>query len=418
MAKTSKTSSSIMPVITRALSRFLTWWGGELASLLPVRLRLWWRESDRVVLVFFDGTRAVFERPVGSRREEFYAVELGTGDPSLHRVEISQRIRQAAGRNFRLLLCLRPEQVVQRTLTLPLAVEENLRQALTFELDRYTPFRPEQVYFDFRVIGRDTSQKRLSVELAAVPKPTLDQDVARAAALGLAVDGAVLAAELMAHAGDCRNLLPASAVRGKPSARLWLRAGMATLSVVLLVALLAIPLWQKRSAAISLLEPMARARAASQEADALRERLRKLVEEQNFLPNKKWESHSTLQVLEELSKLLPDDTFVMQFDFDRKTVQIQGDTGSSTSLLEILEASPLFKDVGFKSQLTKLQGTPYDRFHISATLEAAAKPTVPNGASVAAVQTPPPGIGAVIAPPPASPPQPPAPASAKPAGKS
>src|SRR5450759_2331125 len=421
MARTTKSSSSIMPALLRALSRFLIWWGGELAALVPVGLRLWWRESDRIVMLFFDGTRAVFERPAGARGEEIYTVELGTADPSLYRVETSQRLLQVAGRNFRLLLCLPPEQVLQRTLTLPLAVEENLRQALTFELDRYTPFRPEQVYFDFRVIERDVSQKRLSVELAAVPKSAVDQGVARAAALGLAVDGAVLAAEFLQHAGDCRNFLPAAAKRHKPSARLWRRAGMAALSGVLLAVLLAIPLWQKRAAAISLLDPLTQAKAASQETDALRDRLRKRVEEHNFLPNKKWESYSTLQVLEEFSKLLPDDTFVMQFDFDGKTVQIQGDTGSSTSLLEILEASPLFKDVGFKSQLTKLQGTPYDRFHISATLEAAPKPTppaaAPNVAGIAAAQASLPGQGAATAPPAAHPAQPPAPASVKPAGK-
>ena len=251
------------------------------------------------------------------------------------------------------------------------------------------------MYFDFRVSERDAGQKRLSVELAAVPKSVVDQGVARAAALGLAVDGAVLAAELLQYAGDCRNFLPAAATRRKPSARRWRRAGMAALSGMLLVILLAIPLWQKRAAAISLLDPLAQAKVAAQETDALRDRLRKLVAEHDFLPSKKWQSHSTLQVLEELSKLLPDDTFVMQFDFDGRTVQILGDTGSPTSLLELLEASPLFKDAGFKSQLTKLQGTSYDRFHISATLEEAAKPT----------------------PPAAQPSQPSAPASVKPAGK-
>lgn len=410
----------MMPALVRALSRFFKWWGGELAALVPPRLRLWWRESDRVVLLSFDATRAVFERPAGTHREEIYTVELGTADPSLYRVEVNQRLLQVAGRNYRLLLCLPPDQVLQRTLTLPLAVEEDLRQALTFELDRYTPFRPEQVYFDFRVIERDVNQKCLSVELAAVPKFAVDQGVARAAALGLAMDGAVLAAELMVHAGDCRNFLPAAAKRRKPSARLWWRAGMAALSGVLLAVLLAIPPWQKRAAAISLLDPLRQAKVASQETDALRDRLRKLVEEHNFLPNKKWESFSTLQVLEELSKLLPDDTFVMQFDFDGRTVQILGDTGSSTSLLELLEASPLFKDVGFKSQLTKLQGTSYDRFHISATLEAAAKPTpsvaTPNVAGIAAAQVLSPGQGSATAPA-AQPSQPSAPAAVKPAGK-
>ena len=69
----------------------------------------------------------------------------------------------------------------------------------------------------------------------------------------------------------------------------------------------------------------------------------------------------------------PDTTFVIQLDFDGKTVQIQGETAASSELIELLDASPLFKDVGFKAQLTKIQGTTYDRFHITANLEATEK---------------------------------------------
>ena len=414
-----------MRAVSRTLSRFFAWWGGELADLVPARLRLWWRVSERVVILSFDGTRAVFGRPAGMRREEIHAVELGMADAPLHRAETSRRLVQAAGRNFQLLLCLPPEQVLQRTLTLPLAVEENLRQTLAFELDRYTPFRPEEVYFAFRVIERDAGQKRLSVELAAIPKSAVDQGVARAAALGLAVDGAVLADELLQRGGDCRNFLPDAAKRRKSSARLGWRAGMTALSAVLLAVLLAVPLWQKRAATNSLLDPLARAKAASQETDALRERLRKLVKEHNFLHDKKWDTPSTVLELEELSKLLPDDTFVMQFDFEGDTVQIQGETASSTRLVETLEASPLFKDVSFKSQLTKIQGTANDRFHLSATLEAAAKPKSPVAAAevagAAPAPAPPPGHGAATAPAAADPPPPPAPASVnlsvKPASK-
>ena len=408
-----------MPALSRALSRFFAWWGGELAALVPARLRLWWRESDRIVMLSFDATRAVFARPAGVRREEIHVVKLGTGDASLHRAETSRRLVQAAGRNFRLLLCLPPEQVLQRTLPLPLAVEENLRQALAFELDRYTPFRPEQAYFAFRVVERDAGQKRLSVELAAVPKSAVDQGVARAAALGLTVDGAVLADELLQQGGDCRNFLPAAAKQRKSSARLWWRAGMAALSAVLLAVLLAIPPWQTRAAAISLLDPLARARAESQETDALRERLRKLVEEHNYLHDRKWDTPSTVLVLDELSKLLPDNTFVLQFDFEGNTVQIQGETTASTKLVETLEASPLFKDVSIKSLLTKVQGSANDHFHISATLKAAAKPAPPAavpevaGAADAALPS---GQGAATAPAGGNSTAPPVPAPVKPTG--
>jgi len=149
------------------------------------------------------------------------------------------------------------------------------------------------------------------------------------------------------------------------------------LSAVLLAILLALPPWQKRAAAISLIAPLARAKAEAEETNALRERLGKSVEEHNFLHDKKRGTPSAVLVVEELSKLLPDDTFVMSLIFDGKTVQILGETASSTTLVETLEASPLFKDVSFKAQLTKIPGTPYDRFHLAATLKAAAKPAPP-----------------------------------------
>jgi general secretion pathway protein L len=76
------------------------------------------------------------------------------------------------------------------------------------------------------------------------------------------------------------------------------------------------------------------------------------------------------RALDDLTKRLPDDTFVIQFEFDGNTLQVQGESASSAKLIEILEDSPLFKDVGFKSPLVKIQGTANDRFHLAATLEA------------------------------------------------
>ena len=380
MAKIAKPTSSLLPALSRALSRFFAWWGGELAALLPPSLRLWWREADRIVLLSFDDGRARFERVAAGRREEIHAVDTDTPQTPGNRGEIAARLRQLAGKRFRLMLCLPPEQVLRRIVVLPLAVEQNLRQSLSFELDRYTPFRPEQAYFDFLVTARDAAQNRLTVDLAAVPKPAVDDGVARALALGLSADGAVLAEELLRQGGDCRNFLPANTLRRATGTTAWRRLGAAGLAAALLGVFLAVPIWQKRAAAISLLAPLAEAKAAAQETDAARDRLRKLVEEHNFLHDRKWNLPSTLLVLQELSKLLPDDTYVMQLEMDGASVQIQGDTGSATSLVETLEASPVFKDVGFKSQLTKLQGTPYDRFHLSATYEAAAKPVRPAAA--------------------------------------
>lgn len=390
MPSIAKSPSSSVTALAQASSRFLAWWGRELAALVPAGLRNWWRESDRIVLVSFTGDQAMFMRPAAETLQTILTVQSGGGEPSAQRAEIGRQLARLVGGNFRVLLCLPADKVLRRTLTLPLAVEENLRQTLIFELDRYTPFKPDQVYLDFRVLNRDVAQRRLTVELAVVRKSTVDPDASRVSALGLPLGGAVLADDLL-QGRQYLNFLVATAAARKSAGRLWWRLGLGTAALVLLAGFLAVPLWQKRAAAIGLLAPLGEARTAAQETDALRSRLDQLIEEHNLLPNKKWDSHSALAVLEELSKRLADDTFVSSLDFDGKTVQIQGESASAAGLVEALEASPLFKDVGFKAQLTKIQGTPNDRFHIGALLEDGAKPKPPTAepaAEGAAAATP------------------------------
>ncbi len=50
------------------------------------------------------------------------------------------------------VLCLPKDKALTRALTLPLAAEENLREVLAFEMNRQTPFRADQVYYDYMVV--------------------------------------------------------------------------------------------------------------------------------------------------------------------------------------------------------------------------------------------------------------------------
>ena len=54
-----------------------------------------------------------------------------------------------------------------RRIVLPAAVEENLRQALAYDLDRHTPFKPEELYFDAAIVDRDAARSTITVDLAA-----------------------------------------------------------------------------------------------------------------------------------------------------------------------------------------------------------------------------------------------------------
>ena len=73
---------------------------------------------------------------------------------------------------------------LRRTLRLPAAAAERLRDVVSFEIDRQTPFSAQTAVFDARVVAlRDDGQ--LDAELVVVPRRTLDDALA---ALGPVAD--------------------------------------------------------------------------------------------------------------------------------------------------------------------------------------------------------------------------------------
>jgi type IV pilus assembly protein PilM len=75
-------------------------------------------------------------------------------------------------------LSLSGESVVARHLSLPKMSEEELKKAIIFELEDHIPFKPEEVYLDFRIVGDDpNSPNRMRVFLVATKKDVLDKRV-------------------------------------------------------------------------------------------------------------------------------------------------------------------------------------------------------------------------------------------------
>lgn len=66
------------------------------------------------------------------------------------------------------MLCVPKAWTVIRTAELPTAAKENLPDAVAFELDRMTPFRAEDAYYDFRVL--EEGSEKIKVSVAAIKK--------------------------------------------------------------------------------------------------------------------------------------------------------------------------------------------------------------------------------------------------------
>ena len=96
---------------------------------------------------------------------------------------------------------------------------------------------------------------------------------------------------------------------------------------------------------------------------------------QRALAQRKQATPSSVLVLEALSKILPDHTYVIELHIEGDKLQLVGITRDAPSLIELIEQSAQFTRATFFAPTTQAPGDPGERFHI----EARIKPEFANG---------------------------------------
>jgi general secretion pathway protein L len=367
------------------LPRFWRWWMSELAPLLPGASRAaFQRRFARPVIQLADD-QAVFWRPEiangTARLAVTESVALG-GDAAAvvaaGRAAVARLAASASGGIAapKVIVALAPRQVLRKELTLPAALEENLAQALAYDLDRHTPFRPEQLYFDATVIARDAARKTLRVDWVAALKTVVDGARKQVEDWG-AVPIAVVPGP-PSTTPTRLNLLPNAA---RPRPLQWRRwqvwAPLAAL-VLLVGAAVFVPLVQKRQYAIALTALSGEAGQQAQVADKLRQQLERMQNDYNYILAKKYAYPSSVKVLDEITRVLPDDTWLTQFELKtggrgketQRDVYLRGESVNAGKLIALLEDSKLVELVTPRSPTTKIQGSSGEIFDLGARLRA------------------------------------------------
>ncbi len=96
------------------------------------------------------------------------------------------------------------DMVVLRYIELPLAVKENLRGALNYEMEKYVPISAEDLYFDYQVLSEDKVDNRLKVLLIVVKKSYIDPYFDFRDRLGAGISGIEITSTAMANYFSCR----------------------------------------------------------------------------------------------------------------------------------------------------------------------------------------------------------------------
>ena len=232
--------TGMLALLRSSIGAFLGWWFGELAGLMPRRLRQQGRRERRGPVLIFGRQQSVVLQRTGEDERVLGSVDTDAPD---HDQRLSRLLKQVKRRRRPLTVRLSDELGLRKILDLPLAAKDDLDQMLRLEMDRLTPFRADEVYFAHRVLGSDARTRRLSVELQLAPKRELERALETARSFGIIPPRVELAAG--AEGGSALNLLPGEPVHGTRENRL--RRALAIVALLLAVTAVAIPLQRQRA---------------------------------------------------------------------------------------------------------------------------------------------------------------------------
>ena len=360
---------------------FWRWWMQNLSALVPAGPRAALERRRMRPVVAFDTDRATLWQPQ-NRDGRIDLVEVASvalaGDATAviadGRQALAKLSRGAAP--VKVAVAMPPRSVLRKTLMFPAAIEPDLRQTLAYDLDRHTPFKPDELYFDAQVVARDPARGHVEVDLVTARRAQVDAVVAHAQAWGAKVV-AVTPVVPPALVNTTLNLLPPELRNGARFAKRWqFWLPIALLGAVALVAVV-LPVWQKREYAIELNALASQAQQQAGVSETLRNQLERQIGDYNFALERKYAFPGTVRVLDDVTRILPDDTWLTQLEIKspnrgkdaQRELSLRGESINAGRLVTLLEDSRLFTQAAPRSPTTKIQPGPGEIFDVGAQLK-------------------------------------------------
>lgn len=352
------------PILAKAGERagqVLAWWGKELLACLPAPLRalLVPPQSQLVIEILKDGalrfsslSASGHEPVLTTRPRDAGADEDITGVKALAAI--------ADG----VVVALPETCGVRRRIDLPAAARENLHEVVAMEMDRLTPFKADEVYFQVGRAQGGRTKDLISLDLTVVPRSVADDAIKMSRTVGIEPDTLALGMP----ARDGANLL---AIDGSPAPQTprLLSRGFALAACLLIGAIVAVPFLQQ-ARMIAALEARVVASGGTAKADA-QLRLASLGEGARRIAALHGEAPFTVAILEELSHALPKGTWLSEIDLDRQKISLAGLSDNAPALIGVLEQLPHLQGVKFDEPVSTDDGRHKDRFRLSATIAGA-----------------------------------------------
>ena len=345
------------------IGKFWRWWTTELRTLVPPSFfELIKRKQDFLVLTKIAGAIKLTHVGDGvSRNLGVFA--LNTDGKRAQHLLFAEHKELA---DTEIILRLSSEQGLLKVFKLPAATQENLAKVVAFEMDRQTPFNADQVYYDARVVETLANANQIKVELALVLRSSLDEMLQELFDWGLRpniVDMAP-ADEEQDFSKPSYNLLPEASRSKQRNLPKLFNIALSVVLCLLLSLILIIPILANKSYLSNLEIEVSRIGKVANRVQSMKKQADTQLKELGFLLEKKRSDPIMMETLEELTKLIPDNSWLTNFDYKNKRLKIQGQSPAASLLIETIETSPLFQNTNFVSPVTQDRRTKLERFQI------------------------------------------------------
>ncbi len=345
------------------LNTFWTWWMTGLRDLIPESLRQkLFRPKDKILVV------------LNASEVRFIKFGVDETDP----MEVHQfRETDVESRNKTLVwlerevtagaqtVLLRPgNTTISKVITLPLAAAENLREAISFEMERQTPFKPEQVYFDFEILERDEASGRLKIKLMLTPRTTIDETLEKLSQWGILVKALGFSTEENKRYQHSELKLAANGNEQKSGDNMTSFA-LAALLAILVCAAIMFPLQQKKQYLKVLQEGIKETMEAAEQAMAIRNEVNQIGMGSEYIGKRRADTPLMLETLTLATRLIPDNAWLMSIQLNGKQFNLQGEADSATQLIERLEGSDHFTAANFTSPIKQNARTGKEQFNLT-----------------------------------------------------
>lgn len=337
------------------ITAFLRWWGAELRTLVPPRLAVLSGLAREVIVLVPEGNDFTVRRCVGGAAQMLGLLsQAGKGD----------QVARYRATGAECVLRIPSAQGLRRQAPIAVSALPRGYDAVAGEIERQTPFAPDQVYLGYHVEDTIDPRGRVMAHLALVPCASTDMVLQTLSRSGIVPDRITLADDANENsAGDTVHIL--RPLRKEPAPKILLAA----VSILLLVSLVS-PFWRNSVALSDVEKALALARQAALPDDPgngagdAQSQMTYLVELRGQRP-------PVTALLNAISTALPDTAHLAQFELSGRTLALQGVAHAAPDLIAPLEALDQVAKVEFTAPTLRDPVQGLEQFQLTIQLRAA-----------------------------------------------